>query len=291
MNLRSSQTSPGEPPAPAPASARGRGRGNRRTSGRGGRGRATSAVPAAAPAAAVPPVPIRLDASTATVVDASNPLADLPCQAVLGGLGGSEPQTDADRVFLSDGKCLGGFGSVGEFAFSPSVGKLLVEVPPTSTESNWAAAGAEAESLLQGGTSDGSLTFRQKLARSVVAGCLVRLALGAGILRASEGCVLPPSELEITMRTPANMGGAPSAPAPASAAPAPAPAAAAQAAGADATGEERGLLSKLVSLLQKPPPAPAVDLATSDDENDAADERIGAFFTTPHPHWEVSEFG
>ena len=68
--------------------------------------------------------------------------------------------------------------------------------------------------------------------------------------------------------------------------PAPSPA---EPVGSGAGTGEGGLLSQLVSLLQKPKPAQQVDLATSDDEGEALDERVGAFFTTPHSHWEVSE--
>ena len=240
MNTRSSQNGPGLAAPAAPARGRGRGgRGGRGRGGRGGAGRGSGSSPAPAPSGttgvAVPPAPIQLDVGTATVVEASTPLADLPCQAVLGGLGGSEPQTDPDRVFLYDGQCLSDFDSGYALALSPSVGKLLLSVPPTSEESNWSAAGRKADGLLQGG-GDGSLAFRQKLARSAMAECLVRLALGAGALRTSVGCVVLPSEQQILSRTlaaappapaaaPANLAAAAGAGVAPGAAPAPSPAA------------------------------------------------------------------
>eukprot|EP00752_Nemacystus_decipiens_P007884 g7044.t1 len=127
-----------------------------------------------------------------------------------------------------------------------------------------------------------------------MAECLVRLALGAGLLRGSGGCVLLPSEQQIVSRAPAAAAPAAAPANPAAGAgpapvvaPAPSSAGAAPAGAAKATGEE-GLLSQLVPILQQPKPAP-VDLSTSDDEGEALDVRVGKFFTTQHQHWEMHQ--
>lgn len=136
-------------------------------------------------------MPIRLNVVSATaVVDTSTPLADLPCQAVLGGLGGSEENTDLDKVFLPDGRCLSDLASSSAFGFVLSVFNLILKVTPVPRPHvDWRKANLKPEEVLQGG-GDGSLAFKQKLARSILAECLVRLAQRAALFKESEGCVL-----------------------------------------------------------------------------------------------------
>lgn len=103
MDLRSSSQS-----GRGSGGGRGRGRG-RGWGGRSGGSSATAPAPSPAPAAPVAPgpppaVPIRLDVVAATVVETSPPLENLPCQAVLGGLGGaSRKRTRIESFFRTGG--------------------------------------------------------------------------------------------------------------------------------------------------------------------------------------------
>lgn len=61
---------------------------------------------------------------------------------------------------------------------------------------DWVELGEKADALLQGG-GDGSLAFKQKLARSALAECLVCLALSVALWKESDWCVLLQTELKV----------------------------------------------------------------------------------------------
>ncbi|CAM9744557.1 unnamed protein product, partial [Pylaiella littoralis] len=138
------------------------------------------------------------DLSTAIVVDPSSALETLPCMATL-GLEGSEKKVHRDRVFFPDGTA---FGEVGVGASSFRYYELVTHVAPLGgglpTFAQDLDQADDIERSVAGAL--GSTKFRARLARSGVAESAVRLALSAGLLKSSDGCVFLSSRKEIQTR-------------------------------------------------------------------------------------------
>ncbi|CAM9398913.1 unnamed protein product, partial [Pylaiella littoralis] len=178
------------PPAP-PRAADTRSRRAGRRNSDSGRARASSVPAAAATApassAATPTLPIRPEWQTATVVDSSPSLEVSRAWVPSVWMVQKEKLTQLGCSFLTDRP----FGTRLRRTAPSALGGGLP---------SFYQASAQASDIDRGVSGVGAAQFRARLAKSVVAECVVRLALSAGLLKASGGCVFLPTEAEIQTR-------------------------------------------------------------------------------------------
>lgn len=138
------------------------------------------------PPSSNPPIP---DFDTATFLLPSTPFADLPCMSE--GSLGAAPFCDPARVYTGDGVLCsvsrhGDLSTRMELSFR--LCPLVATLPPLAGEPDFLTVMTQAEATEQ--ASQGSAAFRRTLALSDMVESATKLALVAGLLKASRGCVI-----------------------------------------------------------------------------------------------------